>query len=319
MREFFTLSPRHPVTLSPAHFLMSTTLCDLCHAREATVFVSKIAGNNLSKHRLCAECARRAARADEFVDEAQMSDENISLQDVMNLLRDSDALELNAKSIVSPLDSLMQDKDLPLDLSLGEFPSDEDEVDAMDEDAMDEMEREFSGSDEFDGGAFIANMDLENDPFAEESDPFSDAASHEEDAASDEKPALLSGSDAIFGLDSGAAGDRDFSSARCPKCGTTWDRLRQDGRAGCAQCYATFASQLADVMGRVQKASQHAGKAPRALEKRQRRLVHLRARRDSRLELLNRRLKDSVAREKYEEAAQLRDKIKLLASTIVED
>jgi protein-arginine kinase activator protein McsA len=225
-------------------------------------------------------------------------------------LRDSDALASSAvHNIVSPLDSLMQDKDLPLDLSLGEFPSDEDEVDAIDE-----MELEdFSGSDEFDGAAFIANMEgLENDPFANESDPFADAAS-------DEKPALLSGSDAIFGLDSGDAGDRDFSSARCPKCGTTWDRLRQDGRAGCAQCYATFASQLADVMGRVQKASQHAGKAPRALEKRQRRLVHLRARRDSRLELLKRRLKESVAREKYEEAAQLRDKIKLLASTIVED
>ena len=291
---------------------MSTTLCDLCHAREATVFVSKIVGNNLSKHRLCAECARHAARADEFVDEAQMSDESISLQDVMNLLRDSDALASDALAssavhkFVSPLDSLMQDKDLPLDLSLGEFPSDEDEVDAMDE-----ME-EFSGSDEFDGAAFIANREGLDDPFA-------DAASDEKDAASDEKPALLSASDALFGLESGDASDRDFSSARCPKCGTTWDRLRQDGRAGCAQCYATFASQLADVMGRVQKASQHAGKAPRALEKRQRRLVHLRARRDSRLELLNRRLKESVAREKYEEAAQLRDKIKLLASTIVED
>lgn len=275
---------------------MSNTLCDLCHAREASVFVSKIVGNTSSKHRLCVECARRAARADEFIDGAELSNENISLEDVMKLLRESGALELNAAQWVeSPLDALMTG-DLPLDLSLGEFPSDED--------AVDELEDDFSDDDEFDEAPFHMESEVHDD----ETDPFADATPNETAPTSAE---------AIFG--SSDANDNDFASARCLKCGTTWDRLRQDGRAGCAQCYATFATQLADVMARVQKASQHAGKAPRALEKRQRRLVHLRARRDSRLELLNRRLKESVAREKYEEAAQLRDKIKLLASTIVED
>lgn len=109
-----------------------------------------------------------------------------------------------------------------------------------------------------------------------------------------------------------------FSSLRCPKCGTTWDRLKQDGRAGCGQCYTTFARELANVMERVQKASQHAGKTPRALEKRQRRLMHLRLRRDNRLEMLQRRLQESLERENFEEAARLRDKIKVVSSTILD-
>jgi protein-arginine kinase activator protein McsA len=35
--------------------------------------------------------------------------------------------------------------------------------------------------------------------------------------------------------------------------------------------------------------------------------------------MLNRRLEESIAHEKYEEAAKLRDKIKILTSTIVDE
>lgn len=108
------------------------------------------------------------------------------------------------------------------------------------------------------------------------------------------------------------------TSARCIKCGTTWDRLKQDGRAGCGQCYVAFARELANVMERVQKTSQHAGKAPRAMAKRQLRLMHLRRRRDNRLEMLQRRLQESLECEDYEEAAKLRDKIKIVSSTILD-
>jgi protein arginine kinase activator len=112
---------------------------------------------------------------------------------------------------------------------------------------------------------------------------------------------------------------RETASSRCPKCGTTWDRLRQDGRAGCARCYEAFSTQLLQVMERVHSAAQHAGKTPRALDKRKRRLHYLRARRDHRLEMLQRRLQETIVEEKYEEAAQLRDKIRILTNTIVHD
>lgn len=105
--------------------------------------------------------------------------------------------------------------------------------------------------------------------------------------------------------------------ARCSGCGTTWDRIRHDGRAGCATCYATFREQLTGVMGRVQRGEIHVGKTPRAIEKRRLRLEQLRQRRDNQLLVLQTRLRNAVAAEKYEEAARLRDKIKIVSSTIV--
>lgn len=108
-------------------------------------------------------------------------------------------------------------------------------------------------------------------------------------------------------------------SKRCPKCDTTWDRLREDGRAGCAFCYEAFEDKLLEVMGRMQREAQHVGKIPVALLKRRQRLAHLRKQRDHRLQMLQNRLKEAVAAENYEDAAALRDKIKMVESTIVDD
>jgi protein arginine kinase activator len=99
----------------------------------------------------------------------------------------------------------------------------------------------------------------------------------------------------------------------------TWDRLKQDGRAGCAQCYETFDEELRAVMEKMQRGGAHIGKVPRTAQKRRNRLDHLRQLRDNKLELLKRRLEESIAAEKYEEAAKLRDKIKVVSSTIVDE
>ncbi len=108
------------------------------------------------------------------------------------------------------------------------------------------------------------------------------------------------------------------ASRRCSRCETTWDRLRQDGRAGCPHCYTAFADELRGVMERLQRGDEHIGKAPRAALKRRRRLEHLRKQRDNRLALLEKRLSEAVAAERYEEAAGLRDKIKVVHSTFVD-
>jgi protein-arginine kinase activator protein McsA len=89
--------------------------------------------------------------------------------------------------------------------------------------------------------------------------------------------------------------DSERAGLRCPKCDMTWDRLKEDGRAGCAQCYATFEVELREVMQKMQRGPAHTGKQPRSAEKRRRRLQHLRQRRDSQLELLQRRLEESIA------------------------
>lgn len=102
---------------------------------------------------------------------------------------------------------------------------------------------------------------------------------------------------------------------RCPKCAITWDRLRQDGRAGCAQCYETFAAELGEVMQRMQHGIKHSGKHPRAAGKRIRHQELVRVKNSNRLEMLNTRLQEAVAEERYEEAAKLRDQIKAVVGT----
>jgi protein-arginine kinase activator protein McsA len=272
--------------------------------------------NNTTKHRLCAECARRSAgnaleAAGDIPDVA-----NLPLEDIVkNIFGQSGGLTLWGKN--GPAENEEEESEaaevteFSWSLGLGEFPGDEDLVDELDE-----ADEEFIDADE------MSNIDSSLLP---------SLSTDDEDAASNVvSPLDTLGEGAWSGpvsTQAGAFGDaakqvrsgHGTASVRCPKCDTTWDRLRQDGRAGCAQCYSTFADQLSQVMERVQRASQHAGKAPRTAEKRHRRLLHLRARRDHRLEMLNRRLGESIAQEKYEEAAKLRDKIKMLTSTIVDE
>jgi protein-arginine kinase activator protein McsA len=141
---------------------------------------------------------------------------------------------------------------------------------------------------------------VEADPFADDiasHDPFADDAGRGDEATPSWK---------------------STPTGRCAKCHTTWDRMREDGRAGCPACYEIFAEPLAETLERMQSASQHAGKAPRAAARRQRRLEHLRARRDSRLALLRERLEAALKADQFEEASKLRDKIRIVESTIVD-
>ena len=182
--------------------------------------------------------------------------------------------------------------------------------------SLEEIAHNLRGSD--DEAASAENFSLDGDGFDEDfPDPFD--APELPPLSSDFQVPDLSTLAASFENGGAKTPPRETASVRCPKCGTTWDRLKQDGRAGCARCYETFSQQLKEVMERVHNAAHHAGKTPRAREKRRRRLHYLRARRDNRLEMLQRRLKETLESQQYEEAAQLRDKIRILTNTIVHD
>lgn len=274
-------------------------LCDHCQNETATVFVTKIVDDKTSKLRLCAVCARDRAIDEGWLeglgdDAAQFSD--LPLEEIVMKLfaaadnsRDDtagpDEAETSEKWSLTELAALDAAGFKP-----GEFSGDEDAVDDADEWEDGATDDDLS---EALNELLAAHNDRDVDapsPLDSESNPFGDEVPHP---------------------------SRPIAVARCPKCETTWDRLRQDGRVGCATCYSTFADQINDVMARLQSAQQHIGKAPRAATKRRRRLEHLRARRDHRLALLNERLTQALADEKYEEAAKLRDKIKIVESTIV--
>jgi protein arginine kinase activator len=94
------------------------------------------------------------------------------------------------------------------------------------------------------------------------------------------------------------------SEASCPSCGFSQADFKKSGRLGCPECYRTFRAGLEGLLKTMHKGTHHLGKAPRAQPA------------DSdmqeRLKLLQKRLEQAIAGERYEEAAKLRDEIKML-------
>lgn len=265
-------------------------LCESCHENPATVFVTHIVNDEALQLRLCESCARQRAESN---GETSIEDMVFGLFDDMDRERGANHNSLDADDLyINEVFMEIQNND----------PFDEDEFDADDVEGLNNLDDEdFMTSDSYDWSDDLA-AELE------------DAEEAPDDLFDDSIRELIKPSPF-----SETPERRDITARRCPKCSITWDRLRQDGRAGCAHCYEAFSDQLHDVMQRVQHAPQHHGKKPRAAEKRRSRLEHLRARRDHRLEMLNRRLEEAVRQEKYEEAAKLRDQIKMVESTIVTD
>lgn len=90
----------------------------------------------------------------------------------------------------------------------------------------------------------------------------------------------------------------------CPRCGMSYRDFSQQGKIGCAACYATFRSQLEPMLRRIHGSSVHRGKIPHrsggTLELKQN------------ISLLQQQLKACVENEEYEKAAELRDKVRAM-------
>ena len=89
----------------------------------------------------------------------------------------------------------------------------------------------------------------------------------------------------------------------CKNCGFTYSNFKNIGLLGCSQCYSSFHKMLEPLLKKIHGTSKHVGKFPgrRKKEKREK---------SSDVQLLREKLKDAVAREEFETAAKLRDKIK---------
>ena len=88
-------------------------------------------------------------------------------------------------------------------------------------------------------------------------------------------------------------------SQRCGTCGFSGDDLRKTGRLGCPECYSVFSEMLGEVLNDCQKGVQHLGKVP----------VSMKGLRRKRLEEM---LDQAVTSERFEEAAIIRDQLKVM-------
>ena len=96
----------------------------------------------------------------------------------------------------------------------------------------------------------------------------------------------------------------ELNRIQCPHCGIKFKDFRSTGRLGCPHDYEVFRPQLVPLLENIHGEVQHQGKAPR----RKARATP----NNSVLVNLRRQLQGAVGREDYEQAAQLRDKIREL-------
>lgn len=94
----------------------------------------------------------------------------------------------------------------------------------------------------------------------------------------------------------------------CPGCGMTLGEFRKLGRVGCGMCYGTFGAYLPELLRRIHGNTVHSGKVPESFS------VEVSAAggvAPDPHEDLRQALQAAVAREDFEEAARLRDLIKV--------
>lgn len=96
----------------------------------------------------------------------------------------------------------------------------------------------------------------------------------------------------------------------CPGCGTTYAQFAQAGTLGCAQCYEAFREPLSHELVRKTGHAQYLGDAPAQAGEG----VSLHMERDK----LKQQLLRAVEEENYEQAARLRDQIRLLGARLAE-
>ena len=125
-------------------------------------------------------------------------------------------------------------------------------------------------------------------------------------------PAGFSLADLLLGL--GASQEMEQAAGgpelKCPHCGFSQADFKKAGRLGCSECYVTFAEGLEGLLKSMHKGTKHVGKAPQSMQQS----------RDlsDKLKLLMKKLDKAVADEDFEQAAVVRDEIKVTKDKLSE-
>lgn len=95
------------------------------------------------------------------------------------------------------------------------------------------------------------------------------------------------------------------AALRCPCCNATFSDIAESGKAGCSECYKTFYKELLPYLKRVHGSTAHAGKIPN-------RAPLVVKKQEDTVDALRLKLNELVREERFEEAAQIRDRIRNL-------
>jgi len=109
----------------------------------------------------------------------------------------------------------------------------------------------------------------------------------------------------------GKYGKAEATGKKCEKCGVFEGQIIKQGLLGCGDCYPFFDERLLPLLRRIHGSTRHTGKVPAR--------TGGRARLVKEINNLKNRLKEAVGREDFEQAAQLRDQIRLLEKRMNEE
>jgi protein arginine kinase activator len=90
----------------------------------------------------------------------------------------------------------------------------------------------------------------------------------------------------------------------CPVCQISFLEFRNSGRLGCPHDYEIFRDELMPLLENIHDETRHCGKVPKR--------APIVSRRQTELIDLRNQLKRAIAAERYEEAARLRDQIRVI-------
>ena len=115
-------------------------------------------------------------------------------------------------------------------------------------------------------------------------------------------------------------------STKCKTCGTVFDDVLNTGILGCGDCFATFEDKLDPIIKKIQGANRHVGRLAKEIDNKKnskREIVNKETKEENtdiknieqnqeKIEELQRKLKEAIKEERYEDAAKIRDEIKKL-------
>lgn len=112
----------------------------------------------------------------------------------------------------------------------------------------------------------------------------------------------------VSGLQKPVDAPAGVSTSSCPTCGTPESFFIQKGLFGCDDCYRHFEDRLEPLIRRIHGSCAHTGKIPERTGERAR-LVR-------QVEDLKANLRQAIAQEEFEKAAEIRDSIKELGQRL---
>jgi protein arginine kinase activator len=116
---------------------------------------------------------------------------------------------------------------------------------------------------------------------------------------------------AIAEVASGRAGSVAVDpQLQCPACGYQLSTFRQNGRLGCTKCYASFKAQLEPLINNIHGNAKFMGEGGELEKRPESSPAPDRRSKDPRVVALRERMGEAILKEKFEEAARIRDEIR---------